>query len=160
MTALLLLCGCGYRFVTGQASLPDGGRVLAIPQAKNETTEPAAGALLVEALRREAERAGLQVQGEAAAVLQARVVRLESLVESATMLGGRYHSRQQRLLLVADFVLRRGSAAPLWRERLSESVRYLSAPDLRGSEANRQVALRDAVGRMAREVFQQLTARY
>lgn len=156
---LLLLGGCGYRFVTGGAALPDGSRLLNIPQAKNETSEPAVGSLLVEALRGEAGRAGLQVQGDAQTVLRTTLVRLESLVEAATVIGGRYHSRQHRLLLVADFVLQNGSSL-LWRGRLTESVSYLSAPDLRGSEANRQMALRDAAARMAREVFQQLAERY
>jgi hypothetical protein len=43
---------------------------------------------------------------------------------------------------------------------LSDRESYLSAPDLRGTEANRQLALRRVLERLARDAMDRLTRRF
>lgn len=150
----MLAAGCGYRVVTGRASLPGGGRHLVIGQAVNLSSEPAAGAWLTEALRLRAGRAGLDVAAAGPGPrLRVRLREVSARPLAVSLVGGRYRARQQVVEARIDVDLLQGRQV-LGRCRLQERESYLSAPDLRGGEANRQVALRRVFSRLARKTLE------
>jgi hypothetical protein len=151
------VAACGYRLAAGQARLADGEDALWLAPVGNHTMEPQAAMLLAASLRREAGRRGLKLDAAAQNVLEARLMKVEALVDAATLAGGRYSSRLQRLLVRVDFRLRRGGRL-VWEKRLEESESYLAAPDLRGTEANRQAALCAVLERLAEEALGQIAA--
>jgi len=147
---VLLALGCGYRVVTGRAVLPGGGRQLVIGQVVNLSSEPAAGAWLTEALHRQAGRAGLEVAASGRGPrLRVRLRDVSARPLAVSLVGGRYRARQQVVEAGIQVELLEGQQL-LSRCRLHEQESYLSAPDLRGGEANRQVALRRVFERLAR----------
>jgi hypothetical protein len=160
----LALGGCGYRFATGEARLADGGRRLAIPLAEHRTTEAWPAAHFTRMLRREAARAGLQLipadrAGDGCPALWSRVLAAEAVPRAVAVRGGRYRTREQEVRVVVEMALRgRAAAAQPWR--LDERVSYLSAPDLRGTEANRQQAVRRALARLARRAGDRQVGRF
>ena len=111
--------------------------------------------VLADSLRREAGRRGLKLDAAARNLLEAQLVKVETLVDAATLVGGRYSSRLQRLLVRVDFRLHREGRV-VWEKRLEEGESYLAAPDLRGTEANRQAALSAALERLAEDVLGQI----
>ncbi|MBN2494170.1 MAG: hypothetical protein JXR96_06245 [Deltaproteobacteria bacterium] len=156
----LLAFGCGYRFVSAAGRLPDGGQRIAIDMAASRSTEPWAGPHLTAALRLEADRAGLLLAGEGErARLRARVERIDALPRAVALQAGRFQTREQEIevevsleLILADgrrrdFVL---------RERQS----VLSAPDIRMTLANREMAARLALERIARTAMRRMTRRF
>lgn len=147
---MLHLSGCGYRFRAGEASLPDGGQILLIPVAQNETLDVVAGAWLTTALRTEAKRLGLviaQTQDNAAS-LETKILSIKSNPRGVTIHGGRYRSQEQEVVAKVLLVLHLASGGKV-RIPLSDREGYLSAPDIRGTETNRMVALKRMLGRIA-----------
>lgn len=153
----LLAPGCGYHFSAGGGRLPGGGRALIIELAENQTTEPAAGAWLTRGLRREADRAGLVAAGhEQAARLSSRVLSVVAVPRGVSMHGGRFRAREQEVVVRVSLALEQAGGARR-SFRLVERESYLSAPDLRGTETNRQLALQRALARLARRGIDRLT---
>ena len=99
---LLLILGtaaCGYRFTAGTGRLPGGGNRLCIPQAENLTTDVHASAQFTTALRRRAADAGLEVVGEAPAIMNARVVSIRAVPRGVAVSGGRFRAREQEVVV-------------------------------------------------------------
>lgn len=149
---------CGYRFSAGAGRLPDGGRQLCIPQAENLTTDGRASAQLTDALRRQAADAGLEVVGEAAsaAVMQAKVASIRAVPRGVAVSGGRFRAREQEVVVQVEFKLVLPSSEDM-EMKLSDRESYLSAPDIRGTEANRQLALQRVLERMAEEGIERIS---
>lgn len=160
MILLLVLgvAGCGYRFSAGGGRLPDGGRRLCIPVAENLTTEGRASAQFTAALRRQAADRGLELVGEAsdAAVMQARVVSIQAVPRGVSVFGGRFRAREQEVVVQVEMKLLLPSADSL-EIKLDDRESYLSAQDIRGTEANRQLALQRVFQRMAEEGIERIS---
>lgn len=153
----LLLPACGYHFSVGTGRLPDGNRELVIEQAHNLTAEASAGAWLVAGLRREAARAGLVVaDSDKAARLKPRVVSISAIPRGVSTFGGSFAAREQEVVARIELQVSLSSGEKL-DVKLSDRQSYLSAPDLRGTEANRQLALRRVIDRLARDGIDRLT---
>jgi hypothetical protein len=153
----MVLLACGYRFGVGTGQLPDGGRRLSIEVAENLTTDAWAGAWLTEGLRREAIRAGLEVvYGADAPHLDARVVFAEPIPRGVAVHAGRFRAREQELVVKVELAFRH-STGHQNSFALDARESYLSAPDLRGTEANRLLALRKALDRLSRDAIDRLS---
>ena len=158
LLVVLGTAGCGYRFSAGAGQLPDGGRRLCIPQAENLTTEGRASAQLTAALRRRAADRGLELVGEAsdAAVMQARVVSIKAVPRGVAVFGGRFRAREQEVVVQVEMKLVMPSAEDV-EIKLNDRESYLSAQDIRGTEANRQLALQRVFARMAEEGIERIS---
>jgi outer membrane lipopolysaccharide assembly protein LptE/RlpB len=152
----LVTAACGYRFSAGAGRLPDGGNRLCIPQAENLTTDAYASAHLTAALRRQAADAGLEVVAESPAMVIAKVVSVREIPRGVAVFGGRFRAREQEVVVRVDLVLRSPSKDDVEVE-LSDRESYLSAPDIRGTEANRQLALQRVLDRMAVEGIERIS---
>lgn len=90
ITSLLLLniAGCGYSFQGSGSILPQDVKTVAIPIAENDTTSPALGQRFTEALRSRFDRYGvvrvIESEGEADAVLDAKILKLENKIRETT----------------------------------------------------------------------------
>jgi outer membrane lipopolysaccharide assembly protein LptE/RlpB len=155
---VLGIAGCGYRFSAGAGRLPDGGRRLCIPQAENLTTEGQASAQFTAALRRQAADRGLELVGDAAgsAVMQAKVVSIRAVPRGVAVSGGRFRAREQEVVVQVEMKLRSPPADDV-EIKLSDRESYLSAQDIRGTEANRQLALQRVFQRMAEEGIERIS---
>ncbi len=80
--------------------------------------------------------------------------RFQPLAVSAS--AGRFSASQQQLYVEASAQLERAGSV-VWKKRLSESRDFLSAPDIRGTEANRRAALEAALQRLAESIVRWLT---
>ena len=151
----MLYSGCGYHFSVGSGRLPDGNQEIAIEQAHNLTGEASAGAWLVAGLRREAARAGLVVTDSSEARLHSRVASVLAVPRGVSSAVG-FSAREQQVIVRVEIevILASGEKHKL---PLSDRESYLSAPDLRGTEANRQLALRRVISRLARDGIDRLT---
>lgn len=160
MILLLVLgaAGCGYRFSAGAGRLPDGGQRLCIPQAENLTTEGRASVQLTAALRQQAADRGLELVGEAsgAAVMQAKVVSITAVPRGVAVFGGRFRAREQEVVVQVEMRLSLPSAEDVVIN-LSDRESYLSAQDIRGTEANRQLALQRVFKRVAEEGIERIS---
>jgi outer membrane lipopolysaccharide assembly protein LptE/RlpB len=153
----LLLPACGYHFSVGTGRLPDGNQELVIEQAQNLTAEASAGAWLVAGLRREAARAGLKVgESNRAARLQPRVLSITAIPRGVSVFSGGFSAREQEVVARIELQVSLSSGEKL-EMTLSDRQSYLSAPDLRGTEANRQLALRRVIDRLASDGIDRLT---
>jgi outer membrane lipopolysaccharide assembly protein LptE/RlpB len=150
--------GCGYRFTAGAGRLADGGQRLCIPLAENLTTEGRASAQFTAALRRQAADRGLELVGEAggAAVMQARVVSITAVPRGVAVSGGRFRAREQEVVVRVEMKLVFPSADGV-EIKLNDRESYLSAQDIRGTEANRQLALQRVFERMAEEGVERIS---
>jgi hypothetical protein len=73
--------------------------------------------------------------------------------------GGRFRAREQEVVVRVELVLRLPTEGDLELE-LSDRESYLSAPDIRGTEANRQLALKRVLDRMAEEGVERISRRF
>lgn len=155
-----LAVGCGYRFSVATGELPGGGRRLVIPQAAQRGAEPWMAVHFTRVLRAEAESAGLRLVDPEAGedeqpVFKARLAEAVAVPRGVAMFGGSFRAREQEVAVRVEFELAGGGQAPR-RFVLSDRQSYLSAPDLRGTEANRQLALRRLLDRLARQAVERL----
>ncbi len=152
-----LLASCGYHFTAGAGRLPDGSRDLSIPQAANLTSEAALGAHITKSLRDEAVRAGLRLTGSSTAPrLLARLLSVKSVPRSVVAYGGAFHTREQEVQVRLELELNDGSTSA-FKQVFSGRESYLSAPDLRGTIANRDLALRRLLSRLVHDGIDSLT---
>jgi len=150
----LLFSACGYRFSAGGGHLPDGSRKLSIPIAQNLTSDASAGALLTTALRRQATRAGLSLSDSAdVPVLFVRVLSISAIPRGVALAGGSFRTREQEVVVRIELELKNPEP---WKVAISDRESYLSAPDLRGSEANRLLALERVLARLAQQGIERL----
>jgi len=126
--------------------------------AENLTTEGRASAQLTAALRRRATDRGLELVGEVsgAAVMQARVVSIKAIPRGVSVFGGRFRAREQEVVVQVVMKLSMPAAEDL-EIKLDDRESYLSAQDIRGTEANRQLALQRIFQRMAEEGIERIS---
>jgi hypothetical protein len=134
----------------GEGRLADGSRALHVPVADNQTLFADSTVTLTEALREEARRAGLRLvlDGEAP-TLQACLKTIVVVPRAVGLVSGRFHARQEEVVVEVWLKLAlpgRPAHERTYRERES----FLAASDLRGTEANRDLAVRRALTRLAR----------
>lgn len=114
----------------------------------NRTPEVEASTTFTAALRDAAWRAGLAVRGEGPQ-LQGTILSITAVPRGvAALLGGQFRSREQEIIVEVKLRLDEPQRNA-WERVLVERVSYLSGPDLRDSEANRVLALRTALRRLA-----------
>jgi hypothetical protein len=113
----------------------------------NRTPEVAASPAFTAALRDAAWRAGLTVSGEGAQ-LQGTILSIIAVPRGVALFDGQFRSREQEIIVEVKLRLDEQKQPP-WERVLVERVSYLSGPDLRDSEANRLLALRTALRRLA-----------
>jgi hypothetical protein len=151
-----LMCeACGYRFSVGQGALPDGSRRLCVPVAHNLSGDPSAGVWFTGALRREAVLAGLEItDDDSAPRLVPRVVSIRDVPRGVAVFSGRFRAREQEVVVRVklDLELEEDGVSIALTDRES----YLSAPDLRGTEANKKLAMKRVIDRLAREGLERL----
>ncbi len=124
--------------------------------AGNRTVEGWCAAHLTRALRVEAGRSGLEVVfGDEVPVLESRVEWVRAVPRAVAVAGGRYRTREQEVLVRVELDLRRAGKR-VWGLALTGKESYLSAPDLRGTEANRQMAMRTVLDRLAVRAIERL----
>jgi hypothetical protein len=70
--------------------------------------------------------------------------------------GGRFRAREQEVVVQVEMKLRLPSADDM-EIKLSDRESYLSAQDIRGTEANRQLALQRVFQRMAEEAIERIS---
>jgi outer membrane lipopolysaccharide assembly protein LptE/RlpB len=154
--AALGLSACGYHLHAGVYQLPDGGKRLRIPIARNRTVEAFVGAWLTDELRREADRVGLEVSGAAGApALFARVNSVSEIPRGVALTAGLFRTREQEVVVEVELRLKLGDGRR-WKVILSDRESYLSAVDLRGTETNRQLGIQRVLGRLARTGLERL----
>ncbi len=152
--ALLLLFadGCGYRFSAGEARLPGGGRELSIAPVESAVAEAGWASELGERLRAEARRAGLVLSADPAAPqLRARLLSLDTIPRGIAAGGGRFAAREEEVRLAVEIVWQEGPTSSPPR-RLREGESFVVAPDLRGTQTNRALAVRRALQRLAERI--------
>lgn len=153
-----MAAGCGYSFSVASGELPGGGRRLIVPVAKHRGAEPWMAVHFTQALRAQADRAGLEIvdaDAEGAQVLKARLDEARALPRGVANYGGRFRAREQEVDVRIELELSGGEQPPrhfVVRDRMS----YLSAPDLRGTEANRQLTTRKLLDKLARQAIERL----
>lgn len=158
----LLALGCGYRFTGGEAPLPDGIRAVAVPVFGNRTAEPSLEAVFTQAMRVQADRAGVlggaaspaRIEGEILSVSSAPVLPAPSTPGSPTPIdsvGSFRVSATVRLRLVNDGKTVRTAV-------VSGQTQYLAAVqgDPLLTDANRATALRRLARQVARDGWAQL----
>jgi outer membrane lipopolysaccharide assembly protein LptE/RlpB len=160
------LSACGYRLTVGAGRLPDGSQQLFIPVADNRSMETTAGVFFTEALRREASRRGLALvepndekPSTSVPVLEARVESISSAPRGVTMAGDRFIAREEEVVVevLLRVALNNGS---VFQRTLRQQESFLVAPDLRGTEVNRELAWRRALDRLARQGMEALARRF
>lgn len=160
----MLIClgpACGYHFSVGAGSLPSGGQQLAIGLADNRNVEGWTAAEFTAGLRIAAERVGLLVVDDdgSAPCLHARVVYTRVVPRGVAALGGSYRTREQEVIVRVELSLVEGGKQT-WETAVSDRQSFLSAPDLRGTEANRQMATRAVLQRVAERSIERLTRNF
>lgn len=147
------LCGCGYRFATGGAALPDGISRVYVPVFENRSTDAEAGALFAEALA-----ASLARQGKAGGPgAPAQVVGTVLSISAAPAATGPRGRDVGVYRLAADLRLRlvRGGQVLCERE-FSGGEDYLPGTDLLGTEGSRRQATRRLAERLMRSASAEL----
>jgi hypothetical protein len=142
----------------GNGHLPAGGTSVAIPVVDNRTPEVEASTTFTAALRDAAWRAGLTVSGEATQ-LQGTIVSITVVPRGVALLEGQFRSREVQIIVQVRLRLDEPQRAR-WERVLVEVVSYLSGTDLRDSEANRVLALRTALRRLADRGIDALTRKF
>jgi len=151
---LLLAQGCGYELSVGQGRLPDGSRRLLIPVASNQTTDAWTAAYLTERLRVESDRLGLEERA-GGAELRARILDVRAVPRAVAMMGGRTQTREQEVVVAVRLSLRLLDGRKL-SDTLVGRESYLSTAELRGTDSNRQMALRLCLDRLAAEALNRI----
>ena len=151
--------GCGYRFSVASGELPGGGKRLAVPMASHRGAEPWMAVHFTQALRAEAQRAGLALvdaEAEGVPVLEARLDEAKAVPRGVAVFGGSFRAREQEVTMRVEFSLS-ADGRPERKFALRERASYLSAPDLRGTEANRQLAARRVLDGLARKAVERIS---
>jgi hypothetical protein len=167
---LLSGLGCGYRFTSRSAGLPEGVRSVCAPVFRNDTPEPGLELLFTRQFRQELVRAGVlggagaceaSVEGVVVSVGSAPTIVTEPVYQGNTLVAG------------SQLASYRASAAVLLR--LTKDGRVLSETTVSGnedflpgtasvsgdvleSEANRQAALHRLAETLMREGFDRLAS--
>ena len=89
--------------------------------------------------------------------LRSKVASILSVPRGVSGIG--FSARESEVIVRVEFELTMASGEKL-KVALSERESYLSAPDLRGTEANRQLALRRVLKRLAREGIDRMTRNF
>lgn len=102
-------------------------------------------------------RAGLRLRPASEAPrLLARLLSVKSVPRSVATYGGAFHTREQEVQVRLELKLDDGTAGG-FKQVLSGRESYLSAPDLRGTVANCDLALRRLLLRLAHDGIDSLT---
>jgi len=123
--------------------------------AQNLTSDVVAGAWLTTAMRRQATQAGLSLSNSVdAPVLFVRVLRISAIPRGVALAGGSFRTREQEVVVRIELEIKRPEP---WKVAISDRESYLSAPDLRGTEANRLLALQRVLTRLAQQAIERLS---
>ncbi len=158
MLLAVAAAGCGYTFSVAAGELPGGGRRLVVPVATQRGAEPWMAVHFTQALRAQAERAGLvlvDAGADGAQVLRARLDEARAMPIAVANYGGRFRAREQEVDVRIELKLS-GGGQPAREFVVRDRMSYLSAPDLRGTEANRQLAARRLLDALARQAVDRL----
>jgi len=160
LAAALLWCGCGYRFSAGEARLPGGGRELRIAPVESAVAEAGFGGAFTERLRRVARRAGLELgDGPGVPVLRVRLLELGTVPRGIAAGSGPWVAREEEVRLAVEYELSPAPEAAAPR-RLREGESFMAAPDLRGTQANRALAVQRALERLAERIIAECCREY
>ncbi len=126
------LSSCGYSFQGSGSILPQDIKTIAIPLAENNTTEPGLGLRFTEALRSRFDRYGavrvIDDEGEADAVLRAKIVNITSEVSDVT--SNTDIELENELVVTVSAELRRKNGQLLYRNagmNISDSAASVSS---------------------------------
>ncbi len=116
--------------------------------------------MLTGALRTQARKVGLACPADGKdktiPLLLSSIRSIEAFPRGVAVYAGRYRTREQEIVIKVRFTLKSDNHKDhTWV--LQERVSYLSAPDIRGTEANRQMAIRSGIDSMSRKVMDCLT---
>ena len=151
---LLAVLGCGYRFTSRAAGLPEGVRSVCAPVFRNDTPEPALEVLFTRAFRQELLRAGVLGSGTCEASVEGVVVSVSSY---PTLINYRA-SATVVVRLVKD-------GRVLSETTVSGNEDFLTGPpgvpvDVLEAEANRQAALQRLGEALMREAYDRLASNW
>lgn len=153
-----LLVGCGYRFTSGGAALPEGIRQVYAPVFVNKTPEPGLEAIFTQAMREQLVRAGVagdsssqaQLLGEVRAVSGAgAIVTIKNTLAS-------YRLNAQ----IAIKLRNKGADVPNSAVVVDGQEDYLPGKNVLESEANRNAALRRLSESLVRDAYDRLATRW
>ncbi|MEW6431643.1 MAG: LPS assembly lipoprotein LptE [Myxococcota bacterium] len=153
LVLILLVTGCGYRFVVPNA--PPGLASVAVPVFQNHTTEPQVDVLCTQSLREHYQRAGVLGGDASEGVVEGVVTGVSAAPFLAAPERGAFPT--YRLVLSVELTLKRG-------EQVVRSVtvrgteEYPSGADVLITEANRATALRRLCDSVMREGAERLAA--
>lgn len=149
---VLLLAGCGYRFVVPNA--PAGLTSVAVPVFQNHTTEPQVDALCTQALREHYQRAGVLGGDASDGTVEGTIVSVSSVPFLAAPERGLPTYRMSASVLLT---MKKG-AQVLRSITVSATEEYPSGADVLLTEANRATALRRLCDALMRDGAEQLSA--
>ena len=156
---ILLLAGCGYRFVAPGGDLPGGLRAVRAPVFENQTGEPTAELFFTEAFRAQLQRAGV-LGGDASPGVVDGVVQSISggaLLAPITKPGQPPRLPAYRLNASVRLTLSNAGRV-VATASVSGSEDYPSGADVLLTEANRSAALRRLAEQLMREGYERLAS--
>jgi hypothetical protein len=151
---LLAVPGCGYRFTSRAAGLPEGVRSVCAPIFRNDTSEPALEVLFTRTFRQELARAGVLGSGTCEATIEGVVVSVSSY---PTLINYRASATVVVRLLKDGRVLSETTVAgndDFLTGQAGVPVDVLEA------ESNRQAALQRLAETLMREAYDRLATRW
>lgn len=154
---VLVLVGCGYRFVPRGTELPEGVKSLCAPVFANETQEPALEVLFTEAFRQELVRSGTLASGTCEGRVEGAVLGLGSAPTIASPKTGQIVTYRAG----ATVRLRLVKEGRVLRETVvtgSEDFLPTVGGDILETEANRQAALHRLAETLMREGYERLAS--
>ena len=150
------LIGCGYHFTVKQGKLSDGSQSLFIPIIQNQTIEGWTTPILTQELRKNALANGLQLMEKGAPTLHAQLVSIKATPRSVATQGGLFQTKEQQVVvrLKMELKLRNGTKHSF---ALFDKESYLSTSDIRGTQANRQVAVEGLLAKLAQKAVERIS---
>ena len=164
-TGILGLCwcslfiGCGYHFSVKQGKLSDGSQSLSIPIIQNQTVEGWTTTILTQQLRENALANGLRLMEKGTPRLQAHLVSIKATPRSVATQGGLFQTKEQQVAvrLHMELKLRNGTKHSF---ALFDKESYLSTSDIRGTQANRQVAVEGLLAKLAQRAVERISRNF
>jgi hypothetical protein len=150
---ILLLAGCGYRFVVPNA--PAGLTSVAVPVFQNHTTEPQVDALCTQSLREHYQRAGVLGGDASEGRVEGTIVSVSSVPFLAAPERG---LPTYRMSASVQLTMKKG-ADVLRSVTVSGTEEYPSGADVLLTEANRATALRRLCDSLMRDGAERLAGR-
>lgn len=157
---MLLVSGCGYRFVAPGGALPGDLRAVRAPVFENRTAEPTAELWFTEAFRDQLQRAGVLGGDAAEGVVDGVVESIAGypvLVPVASKPGEPPRLPAYRLSAAVRLTLSKEGRV-LATTTVGGTEDYPSGADVLLTEANRSAALRRLAEQLMREGYERLAS--